>query len=157
MLCDDFARLGYKKVVVDAGVQLSYDWHIAKEMSARECSWLCVVRMVKLWLNSRAACTGSNHHMPDLSCCNIAVSALSHAVCFLAPRCIPYAVGVEGLGQSTWAQAKAAGIAGADRTPNYANTECCGAKRNYVDFLGGCERRDTMAVNYTARVLQGRV
>jgi hypothetical protein len=36
-MCNDFARLGFDNVVVDAGVQLSYDWHLAREMSAGEC------------------------------------------------------------------------------------------------------------------------
>jgi hypothetical protein len=38
MLCDDFARLGYHDVVVDAGVQLSYNRDTSKEMIARECA-----------------------------------------------------------------------------------------------------------------------
>lgn len=37
MLCNDFARLGYDYVVVDAGVQLTYDWNLAREMMACEC------------------------------------------------------------------------------------------------------------------------
>ena len=36
MVCNDFARLGYDYVVVDAGVQLTYDWNLAREMMARE-------------------------------------------------------------------------------------------------------------------------
>lgn len=38
MVCNDFARLGYDYVVVDAGVQLTYDWNLAREMMAREYS-----------------------------------------------------------------------------------------------------------------------
>jgi hypothetical protein len=41
MLCNDFARLGYDYVVVDAGVQLTYDWNLAREMMACECFGLC--------------------------------------------------------------------------------------------------------------------
>jgi hypothetical protein len=37
MVCNDFARLGYDYVVVDAGVQLTYDWNLAREMMA--CKW----------------------------------------------------------------------------------------------------------------------
>jgi hypothetical protein len=36
MLCNDFARLGYQDVVVDVGVQMTYDWRLAREMLARE-------------------------------------------------------------------------------------------------------------------------
>jgi hypothetical protein len=32
------ARLGYDYVVVDAGVQLAYDWNIAREIMACECN-----------------------------------------------------------------------------------------------------------------------
>lgn len=37
MVCNDFARLGYDYVIVDAGVQLTYDWNLAREMMA--CEW----------------------------------------------------------------------------------------------------------------------
>uniref|UniRef100_A0A383W3A8 Uncharacterized protein n=1 Tax=Tetradesmus obliquus TaxID=3088 RepID=A0A383W3A8_TETOB len=36
LLCDDFARLGFERVVVDAGVQVAYDWGLAREMMAGE-------------------------------------------------------------------------------------------------------------------------
>jgi hypothetical protein len=38
-MCNDFARLGFNNVVVDAGVQLSYDWELAREMSAGKCRY----------------------------------------------------------------------------------------------------------------------
>lgn len=34
MLCDDFARMGYQDVVVDAGVQVAYSFELAREMMA---------------------------------------------------------------------------------------------------------------------------
>ncbi|WIA40022.1 hypothetical protein OEZ86_013446 [Tetradesmus obliquus] len=99
LLCDDFARLGFERVVVDAGVQVAYDWGLAREMMA---------------------------------------------------------AGVEGVGQSTWAQVKAAGVAEAARQPAYGNMECCslqpGAK--WVSFYTDCSRTDIMAVNYTAAALE---
>jgi alpha-1,3-mannosyltransferase len=36
LLCEDFARLGFDRVVVDAGVQVAYDWGLAREMMAGE-------------------------------------------------------------------------------------------------------------------------
>jgi len=41
MVCNDFARLGYDNVVVDAGVQLTYDWDLAREMSGGELLLIC--------------------------------------------------------------------------------------------------------------------
>jgi hypothetical protein len=35
-MCEDFARLGFDRVVVDAGVQLAYNWDMAREMMAGE-------------------------------------------------------------------------------------------------------------------------
>jgi hypothetical protein len=35
-MCEDFARLGFDRVVVDAGVQVAYNWDMAKEMMAGE-------------------------------------------------------------------------------------------------------------------------
>lgn len=34
LLCDDYARLGYTNVVIDGGVQLAYDYSLAREMAA---------------------------------------------------------------------------------------------------------------------------
>jgi alpha-1,3-mannosyltransferase len=36
LLCEDFARLGFDRVVVDAGVQVAYDWGLAREMMSGE-------------------------------------------------------------------------------------------------------------------------
>jgi hypothetical protein len=69
---------------------------------------------------------------------------------------VPSAAGVEGVGQSTWAQVKAAGVAEASRQPAYTNMECCslqpGAK--WVSFYTDCSRVDVMAANYTAEALK---
>jgi hypothetical protein len=35
-MCEDFARLGYQYVVVDAGVQVTYELSLAREMMAGE-------------------------------------------------------------------------------------------------------------------------
>jgi hypothetical protein len=67
-------------------------------------------------------------------------------------------VGIEGYGQSTWAQAKAAGIAERNRKPDYKNIECCGLKSRFtqwVNFNTDCDMEDIMAVNFTARTLAG--
>jgi hypothetical protein len=55
MLCNDFARLGYDYVVVDAGVQLTYDWNLAREMMA------CKLRILGglwRWCHTRARAGG---------------------------------------------------------------------------------------------------
>jgi hypothetical protein len=67
-------------------------------------------------------------------------------------------VGVEGYGQSTWAQAKAAGIADRERNPSYGSMECCGLKSRFtqwVNFHTDCYREDLLARNWTQQVLQG--
>lgn len=70
---------------------------------------------------------------------------------------IVLAVGIEGYGQSTWAQAKAAGIADRESKPEYDNTECCELKSDakWVNFNKDCSREDIMAENFTAKVLKG--
>jgi hypothetical protein len=69
-------------------------------------------------------------------------------------------VGIEGIGQTTWAQAKAAGIAGHTRKPAYAAMECCGLKSRFtqwVNFNTDCYQEDVFARNWTQRVLAGGV
>jgi hypothetical protein len=68
---------------------------------------------------------------------------------------IDVAVGIEGYGQSTWAQVKAAGVADHDRSPRYSNMECCSLRKNnmYVNFYADCFREDIMSRNYTQMVL----
>ncbi|WIA15600.1 hypothetical protein OEZ85_002227 [Tetradesmus obliquus] len=98
LVCDDFARLGFDRVVVDAGVQVAYKWGLAREMMA---------------------------------------------------------AGVEGIGQSTWAQIKAAGVGEAARQPAYGTMECCSLQpgAEYVAFYKDCSRMNVMSVNYTAQAL----
>lgn len=57
--------------------------------------------------------------------------------------------------RQTWAQTKEAGVAGAARTPAYANIECCIIRpgKNHVDFGNDCSREDIMAVNWTEKAL----
>jgi hypothetical protein len=64
------------------------------------------------------------------------------------------AVGIEGYGQSTWAQVKAAGIADHDMTPRYNNMECCSLQKDakHVNFGSDCFREDIMSQNYTHMV-----
>lgn len=67
-------------------------------------------------------------------------------------------MGIEGYGQSTWAQAKAAGIAGHARKPNHQETECCGLRSRFsqwVNFNTDCYTEDVMAKNFTATALKG--
>eukprot|EP00879_Flechtneria_rotunda_P021543 GHRR01022706.1.p1 GENE.GHRR01022706.1~~GHRR01022706.1.p1 ORF type:complete len:543 (+),score=179.88 GHRR01022706.1:277-1905(+) len=99
LLCEDYARLGYDYVVVDAGVQMAYDWELAREMMA---------------------------------------------------------LGVEGVGQSTWAQVKAAGVALADKKPEYGDMECCNLRQGaaWVNFNRDCSRTDIMVKNYTQEAMQ---
>jgi hypothetical protein len=82
------------------------------------------------------------------------VAAIVAAAAAAVP--LPPPAGVEGVGQSTWAQAKAADVAEAARQPAYGSMECCslqpGAK--WVSFYTDCSRVDVMAVNYTAQALK---
>eukprot|EP00775_Hariotina_reticulata_P009880 gene9880-10038_t len=99
LMCEDFARLGYQYVVVDAGVQVTYELPLAREMMA---------------------------------------------------------AGVEGVGQTTWSQVKAAGaVAQAAVTPAYQQMECCslGADRKWVNFYTDCSAVDVMKSNFTAQAL----
>lgn len=75
----------------------------------------------------------------------------------LSASCV--AVGIEGYGQSTWAQAKAAGIADRERKPDYSSIECCGLKSRFtqwVNFNTDCYQDDIFAKNFTQRLLGGR-
>jgi hypothetical protein len=65
-------------------------------------------------------------------------------------------VGVEGVGQSTWDQAKAAGIAGRDRKPNHKQDECCDLKGRWVNFYTDCHKDDIFATNWTQKALEGK-
>jgi hypothetical protein len=65
------------------------------------------------------------------------------------------AEGIEGYGQSTWTQVKAAGVADHAMTPRYSNMECCSLRKNnmYVNFYSDCFREDDMSHNHTQMVL----
>jgi hypothetical protein len=64
--------------------------------------------------------------------------------------------GVEGVGQTTWSQVKAAGpVAQATVTPAYQQMECCslGATAKWVNFFSDCRAEDVMKSNFTAQAL----
>lgn len=95
----------------------------------------------------------------DNGCVVLPFSAAAWRPCtLLALSPAALSVGIEGYGQSTWAQAKAAGIAERDRKPDYKNIECCGLKSRWtqwVNFNTDCDMEDIMAVNFTAKALAG--
>lgn len=67
-------------------------------------------------------------------------------------------MGIEGYGQGTWAQAKAAGVADHERKPEYGNMECCGLRSRFtqwVNFHTDCYRENIMEHNWTQKVLHG--
>ncbi len=74
----------------------------------------------------------------------------------LAALLLRCAVGIEGVGQSTWAEVKAAGIALADRKPAYDNMECCNLKpgAKWVAFYSDCMRTNIMAENFTQAAMK---
>ena len=72
--------------------------------------------------------------------------------------CACCAVGIEGYGQSTWAQAVAAGVADRERKPDYTDIECCGLKSRFtqwVNFHTDCYADNILATNWTQQVLHG--
>jgi hypothetical protein len=83
-------------------------------------------------------------------------NTINVAMLLLSCLAVPPTAGVEGVGQSTWAQVKAAGVAEASRQPAYNNMECCSLQpgANWVSFYTDCSRVDVMAVNYTAEALK---
>jgi hypothetical protein len=87
------------------------------------------------------------------ACFQLALPATSFGMLY---RRYAATAGVDGVGQSTWAQVKAAGVAEATRQPAYSSMECCNLKpgSDAVDFNNDCSRVDVMAVNYTAEALQ---
>lgn len=152
LLCEDFARLGYSHVVVDAGVQLAYDWGLAREMAAgaarRRRSGLLVCPSAQQRMR---ACRAGMH--ADVSRMWILVFVLPRRGCRTAAAA--RAVGIEGVGLSTWAQAKAAGVAAAAESPGHTAMECCslrpGAK--WINYYTDCSKVNILATNYTAQAL----
>lgn len=73
------------------------------------------------------------------------VSLLLHAL----------AVGIEGVGQSTWAEVKAAGVSQLNRPPDYSNMECCSLRpgSEWVSFYSDCSKRDVLHNNFTRGVV----
>lgn len=63
--------------------------------------------------------------------------------------------GVKEIPRTTWAQAKAAGVAGRSRAPALDRNVCCHLRpgQHQVNFVEDCSVEDLLATNWTAKAL----